>query len=156
VRREHPHGRQADGPALEQLQDQREASCRSRHRDPVEGLLLRETERLPAVGEERAVASLEVHLAGVELRQVGDEQGRRAPLAHGQLADATLELGVGEPAKRREEIRAHVSSYRTRRSAEVRRAGIRQSGEMPRPASGSHGTTEGIATAGRTSVRGES
>ena len=81
VRRQQPHSREAERAALEHLEDHGKAPCRTGDRDAVVGLLLGEAEDVPAVREERAVAGAQVHVAGVELREVRDQEHRDASLA---------------------------------------------------------------------------
>jgi len=120
VRTQQPDSREAQRAALEHLEDHRKAPCRSRDRDAVVGLLLGEAERVPAVGEERAVAGAQVHVAGVELGEVSDEQHRDVPLARDEVMEASHELDVREALKRNQQVRLHVPLYCASLPARVR------------------------------------
>ena len=124
MRAQQPHGRQADGAALEQLQDRRKTPRRSCDSDAVVGLLLGQAEEFPAVAEERAVAGPEVHVAGIELREVGDQEDHGPALANSEVLDASHQLRVGEVPEGCQEVRLHVSLYRAWRPAQVRKVEI--------------------------------
>jgi hypothetical protein len=108
MRAEQPDRREVDEAGGEPLEDDREAAGRPRDLDVVIGLVLREGEGVAAVGEERGVAGPQVHVAGVELGEMRDEQRRRAALAGGQGLHPGDELGVGEATEGPEEVRLHV------------------------------------------------
>jgi hypothetical protein len=111
VRAEQPHGGGVESAPFEHLEDNRKAPRRSRHRDAVVGLLLGKGQGVPAVGEERAMAGAQVHVASIELREVGDEENGGATLAVGEVLDARDELGVGETPERSEKVDAHACLY---------------------------------------------
>jgi hypothetical protein len=123
VRAEQPHGRDVESGPFEHLEDHRKTPRRSRHRDAAVGLLLGKGQRVPAVGEERAMAGAQVHVARIELREVGDEENGGATLAAGEVLDARHERGVGETPERSEKIDAHACLYHRALRARVRNVG---------------------------------
>jgi hypothetical protein len=111
VRGEQLHGGEVESTAFEHLQDHGKAPRRPGDRDAVVGLLLGEGEDVPAVGEERAMAGAQVHVAGIQLREVGDEEDGGVTLASREVLDARDELGVGEPTEGREKVGPHACLY---------------------------------------------
>src|SRR6266446_2315487 len=61
-----------------------------------------------AVGIERVVAFAQVHVARIQLRQVGDDLRGRTTLARRELLHTCDELGVGEASERSENVVLHV------------------------------------------------
>ena len=57
------------------------------------------------------MAGAQVHVARIELGEVGDEEGRGATLASGEVLDARDELGIGEPPEGREKVVPHACLY---------------------------------------------
>ena len=84
--------------------------------------MLGERERVPAVGEEGPVARAKVHVARVELGEVGDEEGRRVVLAGGEALDPRDELTVGEVTERAEDVVGHGPFYHRGGTGQVRAA----------------------------------
>jgi hypothetical protein len=74
-------------------------------------LVLRETERVEAVREERRVAGPQVNVAGVELGEVGDEVGRGGSLPSSEALHARQELRVGQTTQGIENVVLHACFY---------------------------------------------
>ena len=104
---EQPHRGQVDRRGGKHLEDHRKPPGGSGDLDAVEGLGLGESERVPAVGEERSVALAQVQIACVQLREMGDDLGCRLALAGGEAFEASDELGVGEATERNERVVLH-------------------------------------------------
>jgi hypothetical protein len=60
-------------------------------------LVLGEGQHLTAIGKERGVARVQVHVASVELGEVSDEERRCTPVASGEALEPDDELVVRQP-----------------------------------------------------------
>lgn len=108
MRGEQFHAGEVESASFEYLQNHGKAPQRARHRDAVVGLLLGEGEDVPAVSKERTITGAQVHVASIELGEVGDEEDHRATLAGGEIPDPRYQLGVGKPPEGREKVVAHA------------------------------------------------
>jgi hypothetical protein len=105
---EQSNGGEVDRTPFEHLQDDGKSTRCPRHCDAVVGLLLGEGQDLPAIGEEGAIAGAQVHVACIQLGEVGDEEGHEATLAGGELLHACDQLRVREAPEGGEEIVTHA------------------------------------------------
>ena len=103
VRSEQPHGREIDATGLQQREDDREATYGPRDLDAVVGLVLGESEDLPALGEEGGVALAQVDVTSVQLGQVRHQQGRGLSFSGSQSLQLRDEITVAEATERREQ-----------------------------------------------------
>jgi hypothetical protein len=70
-----------------------------------------EPQGVPAIDEQRRVTFPQVHIARVQLREVGDDLGGRVALPGDQALHLRDELGVGEATQGSENIVLHICLY---------------------------------------------
>ena len=96
VRREDPYCRQVQGALAQPLEDDREPSDHAGRLHAVVGSVLRETETLRAISEERWIPGAQVEPSRIELRQVSHEVGGRLAREACQALDVGHELAIGK------------------------------------------------------------
>ena len=108
VGREELHGGQVDRSIGEHVEDHRKPTGGPGDFDPVVRLPLREPQGVPAIDEQRRITFPQVHIARVQLREVGDDLGGRIALAGDEALHLRDELGVGEATQASENIVLHA------------------------------------------------
>ena len=119
MRSQQPDGCEADIALGEQFEDHRESPGGSGHLDAVVGFALGERQRVTAVHEEGAITCPQVHVASVELGEMGYELSRRIAFPRGQAPYLRDELCVRETTERSEDVVRHVCLYHAIRRVSV-------------------------------------
>jgi hypothetical protein len=105
--REQSARRQAHRSRGEHVEDRRKSARRAGDLDACVGLRLRQTESIAAIDEERAVTLAQVHVARVQLGEMGHELCGRHTLARYEASHARDEVRVREATKRIEQSVLH-------------------------------------------------
>ncbi|MPY88407.1 MAG: hypothetical protein GEU99_10825 [Luteitalea sp.] len=135
VRCEEPNRGERDRPRGELREDRREAAGGPRDFYPVVRGVLRETQHLRAVREERGTAFGQIEAPGIERGEGGDEARGRIAFAGseaGHLAEQILIGEVIERGKRRRHISLYGRDFRV--SEHARRARTRRDPRRMSPA----------------------
>jgi hypothetical protein len=121
MRPEQSDGREADVASCQQLEDDRKTPGGAGGLDAIQGLVVGEREELEAVREQRRVAGAQVHVAGVELGEVRDQDCRHPARPGGEALEPCDELDVREPSQGVEGLPS-----RSRRGVECQVRRVRQ------------------------------
>jgi hypothetical protein len=94
--REQTNGRDVQRSIGQQVHHERESACRPRGLDPAICRMLRQVERLRAVGEERRVAFTEIQPSCIHFGEQRDEMRGRCTFLLRRASDVSEKLAVGE------------------------------------------------------------
>jgi hypothetical protein len=108
VGREESHRGQVHSPVRQQLEHDRETPRDPSDFDAVVGLALGHAERIPAIDEQGRIALANVHVAGVQLRQMRDDGSGILALARQGSLESGDECPIGEATEGNEDVVLHA------------------------------------------------
>ena len=94
------HGRQVEAPFGQLREENRETPARPRRMDPLRGDILRKPKLFNAEGEHGRVPERRVELSGIDLSQVGEQEGHGASLLDNQSVGVAKEDFVTDMGQR--------------------------------------------------------